>query len=116
MKHKALIALMALLPVACGGSDAPALDAAAVAAGKKLFAENGCTACHGDSGLGDGLAAVNLDPKPQNYTDAKWQADTSDEQIKKSINEGKGTGMAAYAAIQGDDLNNIVSYIRSLKK
>lgn len=126
MKNKALIALMALLPVACGGSDtpaAPALDAAAVAAGKAVFAEKGCTGCHGETGLGDGAAAAALDPKPRNYTDAKWQSETTDEQIKASITEGTKradgtpTSMIAYGALlKGEELNNLVTYIRSLKK
>src|SRR5262245_1347901 len=39
-------------------------DAAAVAAGKKLTVDEACTACHGDSGKGDGPGAAALNPKP----------------------------------------------------
>lgn len=38
-------------------------DAAAVEAGKMLYAAN-CASCHGDEAMGDGLAASSLNPKP----------------------------------------------------
>ncbi|MCP5023542.1 MAG: cytochrome c [bacterium] len=124
MKNKALIALMALLPVACGGSDtpaAPALDAAAVAAGKKVYTDNGCDACHGDTGKGDTPTGQAFDPSPRDYSNAEWQDKTSDEQLRKVINEGgAANGMAAtmipYPTIQEADLDNLVTFIRSLKK
>jgi mono/diheme cytochrome c family protein len=47
-----------------------------------------CVMCHGESGKGDGPAAVALNPKPRNYTDAVWQKSVTDEQIKKTITEG----------------------------
>jgi mono/diheme cytochrome c family protein len=37
----------------------------AVTAGQTLYAAN-CASCHGDSGLGDGVAGSQLDPKPAN--------------------------------------------------
>ena len=123
MKKHMIIALMALLPVACSGSDEPVveLDAAAVAAGKAVYAKNQCAGCHGETGTGDGAAAASLPVKPRNYSDAKWQSETTDEQLKKVINEGGAAHglnaiMVPYPAIQGDDLNNLVTFIRSLKK
>lgn len=125
MKKHMIIALMALLPVACSGSDdaGAKLDPAAVAAGKKVFTDNGCAACHGDNGTGDTPAGKALTPQPRNYTDAAWQDGTTDDQIKKSIvdgtktAEGTPTAMIAYGdKIKGDDLNNLVTFIRSLKK
>ena len=50
-----------------------------------------CSACHGDSGKGDGPGAAALDPKPRDYSDAEWQASVTDEDIKKAI---LGGGMA----------------------
>jgi len=47
-----------------------------------------CATCHGSSGHGDGPAAVALNPKPRNYSDAEWQKSVTDEQIKKTIVEG----------------------------
>ena len=123
MKKHLIIALMAILPVACSGSDEPAvtLDPAAVAAGQKVFTDNSCSACHGETGTGDGAAAAALDPKPRNYSDAKWQSETSDESLKQVITDGgtahgMSAAMIAYPNIKGDDLNNLVTFIRSLKK
>jgi mono/diheme cytochrome c family protein len=119
MKKQLIIALMALLPVACSSSEpaAPALDAAAVAAGKKVYVDNGCVACHGETGMGDTVVGKALTPPPRDYTNAKWQSDTSDEQIKKTLAEGReGTAMVAYKNITGTDLENLVTFIRSLKK
>ncbi|MDF1836983.1 MAG: cytochrome c [Planctomycetota bacterium] len=123
MKKHMIIALMALLPVACSGSDEPEvkLDPAAVAAGQKVFAANACAGCHGETGTGDGAAAAALPVKPRNYSDAKWQAETTDEQLIKVINEGGAANglnalMAAYPNIQGEDMKNLITFIRSLKK
>lgn len=44
-----------------------------------------CITCHGENGLGDGSASVNLNPKPRNYTDKAWQASVTDDQIRKII-------------------------------
>lgn len=126
MKKFALILALPLIAVACGGSDtpeAPVVDTAAIAAGKTLFASTGCVACHGETGMGDGVAAANLDPKPRQYSDATWQDSVTDEEIKKVIVEGGAANglsvlMPPNAILAGKDadLNNIVAYIRSLKK
>jgi cytochrome c553 len=44
-----------------------------------------CSACHGQSGTGDGVGAASLNPKPRNYTDKAWQASVTDEQIRQII-------------------------------
>ena len=47
-----------------------------------------CQTCHGKTGLGDGIAAANLEAKPRNYTDKEWQAKATDENLAKAIVEG----------------------------
>jgi mono/diheme cytochrome c family protein len=123
MKKNLIIALMALLPVACSGSDDTTanLDPVAVAAGQAVFTKNACAGCHGETGTGDGAAAAGLPVKPRNYSDAKWQEATTDEDLKKVISDGGAAHgmsalMAPYPGIEGDDLNNLVTFIRSLKK
>jgi mono/diheme cytochrome c family protein len=44
-------------------------NADAVTAGQTLYAAN-CASCHGDSGLGDGVAGSQLSPKPANLVTA----------------------------------------------
>jgi mono/diheme cytochrome c family protein len=63
----------------------PAASPAAVA--KQVFTEN-CVMCHGLSGRGDGTAAANLQPRPRDYSDPTWQANVTDELIRKTILEG----------------------------
>jgi mono/diheme cytochrome c family protein len=133
MKKFALLLALPLIAVACGGGEstalttataAPELDMAAVEAGKATFATLGCVACHGANGKGDGAAAAALEPKPRNYSDSAWQDSVTDEHIKKVILEGGAANgmsplMAGYGAqFEGKeaDLNNIVTYIRSLKE
>ena len=64
---------------------APKADPAAAA--KKYFTQN-CVVCHGADGKGDGPGAANLTPKPQNYTDPKWQDKVKDDELKKAIVQG----------------------------
>lgn len=120
MKKYAILLALSALPIACGGGSG---DAAAVAAGKQLFTDNICVTCHGETGEGDGPASVALEPKPRKYSDATWQDATTDETIKNVIVDGGlAHGLSALMppnpTLKGRtaDLNNIVAYIRSLKK
>jgi hypothetical protein len=47
-----------------------------------------CATCHGATGLGNGPAGAGLNPKPRNWTDAKWQESVTDEHLFKIIKEG----------------------------
>ena len=62
----------------------------APAEAKKVFAST-CSACHGLSGKGDGPGAAALEPKPRDFSDAEWQKNVTDEELKKVI---LGGGMA----------------------
>lgn len=90
-----LVAMIAasITAVACsksGGDDktstAQTTSAAKIdmTAAREVF-NSRCSACHGTSGKGDGPGAATLNPKPRNYTDGRWQASVTDEQIKKTI-------------------------------
>lgn len=55
--------------------------------------QNQCAMCHGKEGRGDGISAPALAVKPRDYSDAKWQASITDDDIKKIIVlGGKGVG------------------------
>lgn len=69
-------------PTAAPASDSG--DAKAQAEAREVY-ESTCVSCHGPRGAGDGLAAMGLPAKPASFTDAKWQASTSDEQIERAI-------------------------------
>ena len=139
---RSLISLLATagvlgLVVSCGGgesdhngdgaetTDAPAIEvsAEAMAEAKEFFAVT-FTPCHGTSGQGDGAAAIALDPKPANYTDAAWQAGISNEDIAKTILEGgaamgKSAAMISYKSQLGEKpevVDGLVMMIRGYGK
>lgn len=47
-----------------------------------------CVTCHGAGGDGKGPSASALPTQPRDYTDAAWQAKTTDDEIRKIILEG----------------------------
>lgn len=86
----------------------------AVKEGKEKVVEKACTACHGDSGKGDGPGAAALNPKPADWTSAKVQQQT-DGCLFWKISTGRGA-MPPWAALSPDDRWEIIHYIRTLKK
>lgn len=98
-----------------------------LAAGKKNF-EMLCTSCHGAAGLGDGPAAVALDPKPRDFSvgDFKIDADKdgtagTDEDLALVVKNGAGAYggsplMAPWGHLSEPEIQNIVAYVRSLKQ
>lgn len=89
---------------------------------KALFAAGGlCFSCHGGTGLGDGPAAVALNPKPRAYTDPAWQASVTDELIAKTIKEGgkavgKAEVMPPNPQLSDATIAELVKIIRGFKK
>jgi len=93
--------------------------------GKEKYMENmRCSACHGESGIGDGPAAVALNPKPRNYTDCAVMSKKSDAELFKVIKQG-GQGkdvepklsplMVAFESQLNDkEIWDIVAFIRSI--
>jgi mono/diheme cytochrome c family protein len=83
---------------------------------RALFSSQ-CAMCHGIEGKGDGPAATNLNPKPRDYTDAKWQASVTDDDIKRTITMGgqklgKSAAMPPNPQLQPDVLDGLVRIIR----
>lgn len=125
----AALAVPALtLTWACGGSDGaaqgaqeppakPAVTAAALEKGQALYKAN-CTACHGDTGKGDGPGAGVLKPPPRDHTDAAYMSTLSDKDIGQIIQMGgamKGKPlMPSHPQIRGADLDALTAYVRSL--
>jgi cytochrome c553 len=103
------------------GGGATAMGNPADVARKKF--ETVCAMCHGMDGTGSGPAAANLNPKPRNYTDAKWQASVTDDDLKKTIVLG-GQATGKSAAMPGNPdlkdnpavLDELVKIIRGFKQ
>jgi cytochrome c553 len=82
-----------------------------------------CATCHGMDGTGKGPAADALNPKPRDYTDVKWQASITDDQLKETILKGgQGVGKSPMMpgqpqlADQPEVLDGLVKIIRGFGK
>ena len=86
-----------------------------VAHGKELYT-NTCLACHGEKGLGDGVAGAALNPKPRNFTSADgWKNGRKLGDMFKTLKEGiPNSGMVAYEFLTLEDRFAIIFYVRSL--
>ncbi len=98
------VAVAFMLIAAVGPTGAWAADAAA---GKAVYNAK-CKSCHGADGEGNAAIAKALkaDIKP-------LSASTAD--VKEVITKGQGK-MKPVASVTGADLDNVVAYVKSLKK
>ncbi|MBU6398967.1 MAG: c-type cytochrome [Verrucomicrobia bacterium] len=104
-----------ILTVALGG----AMAVATQAADAKENWEKNCAKCHGPDGKGDTKMGKKLEIK--DYSDPKVQDGIKDEEMAKTIKEGKKEGektrMKAYGEVFNDEqIKALVAYVRSLKK
>ena len=87
--------------------------------GKGLYTSY-CSACHGDKGKGDGVAAKGLPAKPADHTNGAVMTQLSDKYLIDVISKGGGAvGKSAFMPAWGSSLNDkqirdIVAYIRSI--
>lgn len=84
--------LAAALSAGCGDAPSakrtlPELPAATGPAVALVWSEE-CSACHGETGRGDGPQTIELWTQPPNFHDQSWQASVSDARIEKAILEG----------------------------
>jgi mono/diheme cytochrome c family protein len=85
-----------------------------------LFGDR-CAVCHGPNGDGKGPGAANLNPKPQDFRNRKWQRSVTDEKITKAIvyggpAVGLSSSMAANPDLEAQPsvVAALVEHIRSL--
>jgi cytochrome c oxidase cbb3-type subunit 3 len=74
--------------------------------------QQNCTKCHGQIGQGDGPQGPMV--KATNLTDATWQASVTDEQITRSIKEGKGAMPASN--LPDGTIQKLVKLVRMMGK
>jgi mono/diheme cytochrome c family protein len=81
---------------------------------EQLFKDNACVKCHDMDGRG--TTGRKIMPEIPDFTDAKWQKERGDDDLTKSILEGKGKFMVPQKdKLSKDEVKQLVDYIRSFK-
>ena len=81
-----------------------------------------CAVCHGAEGKGDGFNAFNLDPKPRDFSDAKYANSINDERLVLTISGGgravnRSPLMPAWGGtLAKPEIHDIVSYLRTFSR
>ena len=87
--------------------------------GRVLYATNGCGACHGQEGKGDGPIAKTLTPPPRDFRDgASFKNGVEPAAIAKTIAEGlkrDGGQMQSYAFLTESERFRLAEYVLSLR-
>src|SRR5262249_50277565 len=110
MKTVAIIlATVLILTVMAAGTLFAAGDAAA---GKEVFAKK-CTSCHGAAGEGKDAIAKMLKVEMRPLGSKEVQA-KSDAELMKDIKDGNGKMKPV--ALSDKELQDVVAYLRTLKK
>lgn len=104
------------IPTAYAGLTNPvAVDAASLTRGEDAYALY-CTSCHGESGMGDGVAGAALDPAPAAI--ARTSQMLGDDYLYWRISEGGShftTAMPAWdAALDEQTRWDLINYMRAL--
>ncbi len=73
-----------------------------------------CATCHGRDGRGKTLRGRRTHSRDLSSGD--WQNDVSDERIYNSISNGKGKMPAFKKSLTDSQINELVSYVRRLRK
>lgn len=109
LKGLAVVAVMAGVLLAVSSAE-PARDSAT---GKEVFLKK-CKTCHGEDGNGNqGMAKLLNTTIPPLGSDAVQAK--SDAEIKKMITEGTGK-MKPVKDLSDADIDNVIAYVRTLKK
>ncbi len=112
---KRMISIMCvatLLSVASAALVAPAFGED-LAKGKKIYVDK-CVKCHGEKGKGDGPKAEDLEKKPADHTDKAKMAKFTDEDLKKTVKEGKRPMPAFGKKLTEEQIDDLIAYVRSL--
>ena len=82
-------------------------------AGKAVY-DKSCKSCHGASGAANPAIAKMMKVEMKDLSSSEVQG-KSDADLKKIITDGAGK-MKPIKAVTGADLDNVIAYVRTLKK
>ncbi len=86
-------------------------DTDSIARGKQIYEKN-CLACHGDTGKGDGPAAVALQTRPGDLSDPEmWKR--SDGNLFYKVTVGRGSMKGFTTKLSDTQRWDVVNYIRT---
>jgi mono/diheme cytochrome c family protein len=102
--------VLTTLALACLATTSASADAKA---GQAVY-DRSCKSCHGPDGTPNPAIAKMMKVDMKDLKSAEIQA-MSDDDIKKVITEGKGK-MRPVSSVSGTALDDVVAYVRSLKK
>ena len=105
---KSILAILSVFALA-----ATAASAADSKAGQAVYGKS-CKSCHGLDGTPNAAIGKAMKVEMKDLKSAEVQGKT-DEDIEKIITGGTGK-MKPIKAVSGGDLDNVVAYVRSLKK
>jgi mono/diheme cytochrome c family protein len=111
-----LIGMMSVMALAVFAGTASAQDAAKIAKGEKVYADQKCSMCHSIAGKGNAkgsLDEVGTKLKADEIHD--WIVKPA-EMSAKAKADRKPAMPAKYASLPKDDLDALVAYLSSLKK
>jgi mono/diheme cytochrome c family protein len=103
--------LLATLILAC--LSAAAASAADAKAGQTVY-DKSCKSCHGPDGTANPAIAKMMKVDMQDLKSAEVQSMT-DGDLKKVVTDGKGK-MRPVNTVSGPAVDDVVAYVRSLKK
>lgn len=95
------------------GLSASAALAADLKAGQAAY-DKSCKSCHGPDGAPNPGIAKMMKVEMRDLKASEVQA-KSDADLKKVITDGQGK-MRPITAVKGADVDNVIAYVRSLKK
>jgi len=105
LMKKTIVVLIASAGLALAAGDA--------AAGKALY-DKSCKSCHGADGTANPNIAKMMKVEIKDLGSADVQA-RSDADLRKVVTDGQGK-MKPLKSVAGKDLDNVIAYVRSLKK
>ena len=85
-----------------------------------LVYANNCAICHGASGLGDGLSAAQLQPKPRDFSTGLFKlGDTrsglpSDDELAANIRRGLFPNMPPWPQLSDGEVKSVVMAVRQM--